>query len=377
MNKEQLIRAYRGKNVYVTGITGFKGGWMALMLHHLGANVYGIGLEAEEHSIFHSARINEIANVTIADITDPACNSALMKDLITSNPDYVFHMAAQPIVSLGYKDPYNTFHTNIMGTVILHEILRGLENKNQELSESEYNKLSDIDKLMYDCGFNNKPLSVVNITTDKVYKESGHSHKEGDELFGFDPYSLSKSVSDMITSCYREALTSEHKMSTARAGNVIGGGDMAPNRIVPDIVRSVMDKTAVEIRNPHSIRPYQHVFDAINAYLIIGAMQKQHKINEGAFNVGPDIEQTMTTKELIEGMKAHMDIEWTTTDTSIGHETDILMLDNSKIKSIGWKAKFPTNESVLKSVANWYNSYMNFEDMQKYTLKQIEEAYNS
>lgn len=372
MNKQDLIKAYKGKNVYITGITGFKGAWMANMLHHLGANVYGIGLEPEtEDSIFTTSRVAEFAKVTIGDITEPAHQPSLFREytgdkyssfitsFIEAEPDYVFHMAAQPIVSIGYKDPYNTFHVNIMGTVILHEILRGAQIPADKNDPSK--------------GY--KKISVINVTTDKAYKEAPRALVEGDELFGFDPYSLSKSCSDMISTSYRDAMGSNHYISTVRAGNVIGGGDMAPNRIIPDIVRAVTSKEDVELRNPNSVRPYQHVFDAINAYLQIAVLQQNNPELQGEWNVGPDANLTMTTGELADNMKKHMEFDWVTTNKSIGKENDYLVLANDKIKSHGWVPAYKTNESVVESVSNWYNSYINGKDMQKVTLEQIEEAY--
>lgn len=370
MNKENFLKAYKNKNVYITGITGFKGSWMALMLHHLGANVHGIGLEPEENSIFQAARIDEIAEVTIGDITKH--ESQLIASIVKSNPDYIFHMAAQPIVSEGYKDPFNTFNINIMGTVIMHEILRGLRLP-ASLENLKDNQGVSLEEREISC----KRISFVNVTTDKVYKETDRPLKEGDEMFGFDPYSLSKTCSDMISTCYREAVKSNNYISTVRAGNVIGGGDMSVNRIVPDIVRATINNEVVEIRSPHSVRPYQHVFDAISAYLLIGMLQRSDSNYQGEYNVGPDISQTMKTHELVEKMQEHLDFNWENTGQSIGKESDYLVLDNKKIKNIGWQAAFPTNEKVVKSVAKWYNDFIHDKDMQKITLKEIEEAFDS
>lgn len=373
MNKSELIKAYKDKNVYITGITGFKGGWLALMLHELGANVFGIGLApTEDTGIFYKAKIKEIADVTIGDITDNANVSKLIPSLIKANPDYIFHMAAQPIVSEGYIDPFNTFHTNIMGTVMLHEVIRGLRQPAScsELIEGQGVQLED-DHIS--C----KRISIINVTTDKVYKEIQRPLKETDVLSGFDPYSLSKSCSDMISTCYRDALQSAHRISTVRAGNVIGGGDMSDNRIIPDIVRSVMSDSIVEIRNPHSVRPYQHVFDALSAYLLIAMKQRVNSNLQGEYNVGPDIEQTMKTQELIEKMQKHLDFKWSNTGKSIGVESNYLALNNNKIKQLGWKPAFNTNDLVIKAVSKWYNNDIQGENMQEFTLNQIKEAFDS
>ena len=373
MNKNKLIKTYKNKNVYITGITGFKGSWLALMLHELGANVSGIGLDPDEHDgIFYQARIDEIADVTIGDIVASADTTKLIPSIIKANPDYIFHMAAQPIVSEGYKDPFNTFNVNIMGTVMLHEVIRGLRMpaSKENLEEGHCAKIDDEN---LSC----KRISIINITTDKVYEETNKPLKENDKLFGFDPYSLSKTCSDMISTCYRDALESPHYISTMRAGNVIGGGDMAKNRIIPDIIRATEAGKVVEIRNPHSVRPYQHVFDALSAYLLVAMLQREDKSYQGEYNVGPDIEQTMETYELVEKMQNYLDFEWENTGKSIGKESNYLTLDNNKIKSVGWTPVYSTNDLVVEAVAKWYNKSMQGKDMQEFTLNQIREAFNN
>lgn len=373
MDKKRLIEAYKDKNVYITGITGFKGGWLTLMLHELGANVSGIGLDPDQDDgIFYQARIDEIADVTIGDIVEPADTTKLIPSIIKANPDYIFHMAAQPIVSEGYKDPFNTFNTNIMGTVMLHEVIRGLRLPASK-ENLENGHCAKIDDENLSC----KKISIINITTDKVYKEENRPLKEDDKMFGFDPYSLSKTCSDMISSCYRDALKSPHYISTMRAGNVIGGGDMAVNRIIPDIVRATRTGEIVKIRSPYSVRPYQHVFDALSAYLWVAMLQREDKSYQGEYNVGPDIDQTMQTYELVEKMQDYLDFKWENTGKSIGKESNYLALDNTKIKSVGWVPAYSTNDLVVEAVSKWYNKSMQGEDMQKITLNQIKEAFNS
>lgn len=373
MNKEKLIEAYKGKSVYITGITGFKGSWLALMLYELGAKVSGIGLdEPNEDSVFHKARVDEIADVTIGNIMNGADTSKLIPSILDANPDYIIHMAAQPIVSEGYKDPFNTFNTNIMGTVIMHEILRGLQAPANRDDLEKGNSFRN-ENASLTC----KKVSFVNVTTDKVYREVDRPLMENDEMFGFDPYSLSKTCSDMISQCYRDALQSEHYISTMRAGNVIGGGDMSDKRIVPDIIRSIMNGETLEVRSPHSVRPYQHVFDALTSYLLIGILQKENCNLQGEYNVGPDLDQTMTTEELIGRMNKNLDFKWSHTGESIGKESDYLALDNDKIKSVGWKAIFDNNNKVVNATSSWYNKSIQGEDMQEFTLNQIKEAFNS
>lgn len=372
MNSQKLIKSYKGKNVYITGITGFKGSWLALMLYHLGANVHGIGLKQEDkNSIFHVAKVDEIAHVTIGDIMQNAHESKLIKSALEANPDYIFHMAAQPIVSEGYADPFNTFQTNIMGTVVIHELLRGMispANK-EDLETGNCFRHEDADLT---C----KKISFVNVTTDKVYQEKPRALKETDVMFGFDPYSLSKTCSDMISTCYRDAMKSEHLISTMRSGNVIGGGDMSKDRIIPGIVNSAVNGETLSLRSPESVRPYQHVFDSLTSYLYIAALQKEDSAYQGEYNVGPDLEQTMTTQNLVERMSEHINFNWDTNGASIGKESDYLMLDNNKIKEAGWKPVFDNNSKVVESTAIWYKNNMQGKDMQEFTLKQIENAFS-
>lgn len=372
MNKQKLIDAYKNKNVYITGITGFKGGWLALMLHELGANVYGIGLRPEnKDNIFYSASIDSIARVTFGNIVDNANTSKLIPSITEANPDYIFHMAAQPIVSDGYKEPFNTFHTNIMGTVIMHEVLRGLRvpaNKDDLLNGNSVRNKESVST----C----KRISFINVTTDKVYKEKDKPLKETDEMFGFDPYSLSKTCSDMISTCYREAMESQNYISTMRAGNVIGGGDFSHNRIIPDIIKSSIKNETLKVRNPHSVRPYQHVFDALTAYLLLGILQKENPSLQSEYNVGPDLDQTMTTEELLRKFSSNLDFNWEHTEESIGKESDYLALDNSKIKDVGWISVYNNNNKVVNATSLWYNEFMNGENMQKFTLNQIREAFD-
>lgn len=348
MNKQELQKSYQGKVVYITGITGFKGSWLAHMLYHLGAKIYGIGLDIDKDSLFYTSKVSEIADVTISDITDQSETGKLKSSLLEANPDYIFHLAAQPIVSEGYKDPLNTFQTNIMGTVLLHEAIKCLDKK----------------------------ISLINVTTDKVYKESSKPLVETDRLQGFDPYSLSKSCSDMISICYREALEANCYISTMRAGNVIGGGDMSDNRIIPDILRATINNKPLQIRCPDSVRPYQHVFDALTAYLIIGVLQTQDINIQSEYNIGPDLSQTMETRELVDKMKQYMDFDCEFGAEGIGKESHYLALNNEKLKNVGWKPVFNTNEKVVKSVAFWYNDFIKGKDMKTVTINQIKEAFS-
>lgn len=349
MNKRLLEQGYKGKKVFITGITGFKGSWLALLLHRLGAEVHGLGLEPEgDRDLFYLAEVDKIATVYYEDITTPAYNAEWIVGINRLRPDFVFHLAAQPIVKIGYDRPYETFHTNIMGTVILHETLRSLDY----------------------------PVSIVNVTTDKVYSEKSVALSEEDELQGYDPYALSKSCSDMISQCYRDVY-GNHRVSTARAGNVIGGGDFDSTRLVPNMYYGATGGM-LEVRSMYSVRPYQHVLDALTGYLYIALKQNEDIRNASAWNVGPVSNQAMAISELIERMERHMDFNWKMASNDIGYETSILMLDISKILRLGWKPAFTTNEDVVKLTANWYNEYIRVKDtedysMKDYTLSQIDE----
>lgn len=341
---DKLKKFYEGRTVYVTGITGFKGTWLAMMLKELGAKVHGIGLLPDEESLANMINLDDHADVAYGDITAPATDSPYMLTLASSQPDVVFHLAAQPLVSEGYVEPFTTFNTNIMGTVITHEILRALDKK----------------------------ISLVNVTTDKVYLENEEPCKETDVLQGFDPYSLSKSCSDMITSCYRDCFADSVISSTMRAGNVVGGGDYGLNRIVPDTVKAAETASTLQLRNPNSIRPYQHVFDVLTAYLTIGMLQFEDESYSGEYNVGPNVGQVAKTIDIVDEMKKVMNVDVSTDGASIGHENPCLQLDSSLIRNTTeWKPIFNSIESVVNQTALWYNEIINGKDPLAMLNKQI------
>lgn len=377
MNKKKFIEAYKGKNVYITGITGFKGSWLALMLHYLGASVFGIGLAPEQdNEIFYQARIDEIANVTIGDITDNANVSKLIPSLINSCPDYIIHMATQPIVSESYKDPFNTFHTNILGTVMLHEIIRGLRiPANCDDLKNGHSVILNGEKIS--C----KRISVVNITAntscDKTSDKNSKSTDTNREVVGFDPYSLSRTCSDEISVCYREALNSPHYISTVRTGDIVGGGNMANNQVITDVIQSVITKRALEVHNPYKIHLHQHIFDVLSAYLTVGLLQKRNPEYQGRYDVGADANLAIETHDLINKMQEHLDFNWESVNQPTNNLSKPLVLDNSKIKLAGWKPVFSTNDAIIKSFSEWYNSFIQQKDMQKFTLNQIDEAFNN
>lgn len=348
------LEFYRGKRVLVTGHTGFKGSWMCRTLALLGADVIGYSLPAPtEPNLFGLAGLEGKIHSIISDIRD---RDSLQKVFLEVHPEVVFHLAAQPIVRIGYTHPAETYETNVMGTVNLLECVRQAAIKGDP------------------------PLSVVNITTDKVYlnREWFWGYREDDPLDGYDPYSNSKSCSDLVTHSYCSSFFQKQgiPVSTARAGNVIGGGDFAKDRIIPDCVRAALDKRPIIVRNPHSTRPYQHVLEPIVAYMLLAARQAQNPELEGAYNVGPDDCDCVTTGALVElfcsawgeGMR------WENhTETNAPHEANFLKLDCSKIKStLGWSPCWHISDAIAKTV-EWTKVWQSGGSVPAVMDKQIQE----
>ncbi len=315
---------YKGKKVFVTGHTGFKGSWLCRILISAGAEVTGYSLTPPTTpNLFDIADIKPHINSVIGDIRD---FEALKRAYDGADPEIVFHLAAQPIVRDSYKEPAYTYETNVMGTVNILECVR--------LSA-------------------NPPKSVLNVTTDKVYKnnEWAWGYRENEPLDGFDPYSNSKSCSELVTHSYKVSFLDEMgiAVSTARAGNVIGGGDFANDRIIPDCVRAAKNKETIIVRNPYSTRPYQHVLEPLAAYLMIAAKQYEDVKYADYYNVGPDECDCVTTGDLVtlfcekfgEGMK------WENKAVGGPHEANFLKLDCSKLKSVfSWKPRWHIEECM-------------------------------
>lgn len=315
---------YKGKRVFITGHTGFKGSWLCRILISAGAKVTGFSLEPPTSpNLFDIADIKPHINSVIGDIRD---FEALKKAYDEAEPEIVFHLAAQPIVRDSYKKPAYTYETNVMGTVNLLECVR--------LSA-------------------NPPKSVLNVTTDKVYKNNEWTwgYRENEPLDGFDPYSNSKSCSELVTHSYKASFLDGMgiAVSTARAGNVIGGGDFANDRIIPDCVRAAEKKAIITVRNPYSTRPYQHVLEPLAAYLMIAAKQYEDIKYADYYNVGPDECDCVTTGDLVtlfcekfgEGMK------WENKSVGGPHEANFLKLDCSKLKSVfSWKPRWHIDECM-------------------------------
>lgn len=343
---------YKNKRVFVTGHTGFKGAWLSRILVGAGAIVTGYSLPAPtEPNLFSLAALDGKMTSVIGDIRDlPSLKKAFEK----ANPEIVLHLAAQPIVRDSYKDPVYTYETNVMGTVNLLECVRQAQGVK----------------------------SVLNVTTDKVYhnNEWEWGYRENEPLDGFDPYSNSKSCSELVTHSYVNSFFAESgvAVSTTRAGNVIGGGDFANDRIIPDCVRAVKNREVIVVRNPHSTRPYQHVLEPLFAYLMIAQRQYEDKNFAGWYNIGPEDCDCVTTGELVDifcgvwGAGASWENRW------VGgpHEANFLKLDCSKVKSVfGWKPRWHIVDAINKT-CEWTKAWVDGRDIATVMDGQIE-AYRS
>lgn len=324
---------YKNKRVLVTGHTGFKGSWLCRMLMNAGASVTGYALAPPtKPSLFELAGIGKGMDSVTGDIRDL---QHLKQVFERCRPEVVFHLAAQPIVRDSYKDPVYTYETNVMGTVNVCECVR----------------------------LNPSVKSFLNVTTDKVYHNSEWEwgYRETDPLDGYDPYSNSKSCSELVTHSYINSFFQDKDIavSTARAGNVIGGGDFANDRIVPDCVRAAMEGKAITVRNPHSTRPYQHVLEPLSVYLMIAAEQCRDKKYAGFYNVGPDDCDCVTTGELTDLFCRRWGegVSWENRSEGGPHEANFLKLDCSKLKNVfGWKPVWHAEEAVAYTV-EWAKAY--------------------
>lgn len=342
---------YKGKKVFVTGCTGFKGSWLCMMLKKLGADVTGYALPPRNPSLFSLAGVEDGMRTVYGDIRD---FDALYRAFEESGPEVVFHLAAQPVVRESYQNPVYTYETNVLGTVHICECIR---------------------KGSWVCSF-------LNVTTDKVYdnREWPWGYRETDALDGYDPYSNSKSCAEMVTHSYQKSFLRQQgiAVSTARAGNVIGGGDFSKDRIVPDCIRAAMSGKEIVVRNPASVRPYQHVLEPLSAYLLIAERQAEDGSLAGAYNVGPEDSSCITTGELAEYFCRAWGngCSWHEQGDNGPHEAGFLKLDCSKIRAAtGWRPVWDIGIAVDRTV-EWVKCYMAGDDPAACMRRQITQYWS-
>ncbi|MBP1586826.1 MAG: CDP-glucose 4,6-dehydratase [Clostridia bacterium] len=340
---------FKGKRIFITGVTGFKGSWLLKILADAGASVCGYSLKPPtEPALFGLIHGETLCEYREGDVRD---FDALFSAFDSFRPEIVIHLAAQPIVRDSYLDPRYTYETNVIGTVNILECLR-------------------------------KTLCVkafLNVTTDKVYRnnEWEWGYRENDVLDGYDPYSNSKSCSELVTASYCRSFFSQREdgpaVSTARAGNVIGGGDFAKDRIIPDCVRAFSESKPVKVRNPYSVRPYQHVLEPLFAYLMICRETYLDKSLAGSYNVGPDYEDAVTTGELVDKfVKLWGGASWVNLSPNFKpHEAGLLRLDCSKLKKVfRWRPRFHIDEALAR-VVDWSRIYFAGGDVAAEMTKEI------
>ena len=352
---DQLSSYYSGKKVFVTGHTGFKGSWLLACLHQLGAVVKGYALEPQyENGLFDLLKSFNVCESVIADIRD---KNRLRREIDLFQPDYIFHLAAQPLVRRSYEMPGETFDINVVGTANLLETVISLSQK----------------------------CTVIVITTDKVYqnKERDVLYNETDRLGGYDPYSASKACAELVVSSFQDSFFNssryrEHQklIATVRAGNVIGGGDWSDDRIIPDIIRSLRQQQAIKVRNPGAVRPWQHVLEPIKGYLLVAGLLNKDPLKYSlAYNFGPEPEDHLQVRELVEtAIKYWGQGKWEDiSDSSQPHEAGLLKLDISRAKTeLGWRPKLNADKTVNWTI-DWYKKPV--EGQANFTFQQIREYF--
>ena len=351
----QIDKAFwQGKRVFITGHTGFKGGWLSLWLQQLGAQVKGFSLAPPTDPSFFSEV--KIADGMVPEIGDIRDLDKLKQSISDFKPDILIHMAAQPLVRHSYDNPVETYATNVMGTVNLFEAAR---------------QCSDL-------------KAIVNVTSDKCYenKEWVWGYRENEPMGGHDPYSNSKGCAELVTSAYRNSFFSASHapaLASARAGNVIGGGDWADDRLIPDILRAFSNNEAVVIRNPLATRPWQHVLEPLSGYLTLAQRlyEDGHAFAEG-WNFGPEQDDVKSVKWILDFMtdKWGDDAAWEIDAAHQPHEAQLLKLDISKaLNKLDWAPKWSLSKA-LESTIYWHKSWQNGEDMKAVSLSQILEYQN-
>jgi CDP-glucose 4,6-dehydratase len=340
---------WRDKRVLLTGHTGFKGAWMSLWLHSMGAKVQGFALAPPTSpSLFVEAKVGDLIQSNLGDIRDFAAISKVVKDF---KPEVVFHMAAQPLVRQSYDEPIETYAINVMGTAHLLESIRSIDTVR----------------------------AVVNVTTDKCYenREWVWGYREDEAMGGYDPYSSSKACSELVTAAYRQSFLDKAgiAVATARAGNVIGGGDWAKDRLVPDILRAFENKQPVSIRNPNSIRPWQHVLEPLSGYLLLAQkLCTEPKAFSEAWNFGPQDDDAKPVGWIVEAManKWGKEASWSIDEGDHPHEAHYLKLDISKARQrLGWSPRWSLDQALDHTV-EWHMAWLKGSDMRLQCFKQIE-----
>jgi len=353
-NQLNQAQFWQDKKVFLTGHTGFKGGWLVLWLNSIGAQVHGYALApSTTPSFFNVANVESfLVSNTIADIRDA---TTLERAMATAQPDIVFHLAAQPLVRQSYVDPVETYTTNVIGTVNLLEAVR---------------KSPSI-------------CAVVNVTTDKCYenKETLTPYAEDAPMGGFDPYSSSKGCSELVTSSYRQSFLAEKgiAVASARAGNVIGGGDWSVDRLIPDFLQALDRNDELVIRSPYAIRPWQHVLEPLSGYIQLA----ERLVTEGqtfaqAWNFGPAEKDAKTVEWIVKKLVEHLpSAKWRIDDSPQPHEAHYLKLDSTKANTqLNWQPKW-TLETALLNIMAWHQAWHNNEDMYQFTLGQIAKYQNA
>jgi len=348
----ELQRAFEGKRVWLSGHTGFKGSWLTEWLLEMRATVHGYALAPDTTpSLFNQLGLANRIEHEIADIRDA---EAVSKSIHSFRPDFVIHMAAQPLVRRSYAIPVETYETNVMGIINVLEALRS--NAASSLlevarSESSNQKPTTNNEL--------SPVTAIIVTTDKCYEnhESGRAYEESDPLGGHDPYSSSKAMAEIATAAYRNSYfhSGPVRIASARAGNVIGGGDWAEDRIVPDAMRALDQGEAIAVRNPKAVRPWQHVLEPLSGYLTLAASLAGSASFATAFNFGPGPDSSRTVSDLVVEILKHRKGEWTDAgDPAALHEANLLNLSIEKAsRLLAWKPKWSFEETISRTVA-WY-----------------------
>lgn len=348
------LEFWKGKRVFITGHTGFKGGWTSLWLQKLGANVKGYALESSTSvSFYDAAKVADGIESQFGDVRDL---DLLRKSMLAFAPEIVIHMAAQPLVRASYNDPVGTYQTNVMGTVNLFESVRSCDSVK----------------------------AVVNVTTDKCYQnnEWEWGYRETEPMGGYDPYSNSKGCSELVSSAYRQSFFNQQSavsLASARAGNVIGGGDWSDDRLIPDALKAFDAHKPVVIRNPLAIRPWQHVLEPISGYLTLA--EKLCVVGDDfaeGWNFGPNEGDTKPVGEVMDYLVSNWPSggTWVLDKYEQPHEAQLLKLDISKAKSrLKWEPKWSLDKA-LESIIQWHHSWLDGDEMQATTLNQIKEYEN-